>query len=106
MRIYEGDIDIDDDDYSYYDKPEDEPEPQELPEIWLLEPGPCCICGKPEQRYGCFHCGKPVCYAETYYPEDSSCGSWILDSWHPAAPEENEFYCNRCQEAELAGMRE
>jgi hypothetical protein len=79
---------------------EGEPEPQELPEVRLEYPGPCCVCGKPGCIHGCFSCGKPVCYAATYYPDDSECGGWILDSWHNDAPDENEFWCLHCLEAD------
>jgi hypothetical protein len=71
----------------------------ELPEVRLDEPAPCHVCGKPGCINACFRCGKPICYAETYYPDDSTCGGWILDSWHNDAPDENEFYCLHCLEA-------
>lgn len=73
-----------------------EPEPQELPEVMAGQPGSCCVCGKLAQRNSCFKCGKPVCYNEQNYLEDSACGGWILDSWHPDAPEENEYWCQHC----------
>src|SRR5437762_11264341 len=79
-----------------------EEELQELPEVRLDESGDCCVCGKPGCANGCFRCGKPVCYAVTYYPEDSTCGGWILDSWHNDAPDENAFWCLNClQEDEI-----
>ena len=83
---------LDDDDNRY----DGEPDPQELPEVVPEQPGPCYVCGKPEQRNGCFKCGKPVCYNEQDYLGDSQCGGWILDSWHPDAPEENEFWYQHC----------
>ena len=88
---------------SYYDEDEDrdEWEPVELPEARLDEPGKCVICGKPGCQFACFKCGEPVCYPTTYYPDSSECGGWILDSWHNAAPAENEFWCNICLEAGL-----
>lgn len=88
---------------TYYDEDteEREEEPHELPTITLGEPGPCSTCGKADQHYGCFRCGRPVCYNAQNYLADSTCGGWILDSWHPDAPEGNEFYCNMCLHAGL-----
>jgi hypothetical protein len=81
----------------YYEELEEsEAEPGELPEAVVEQPGPCVTCGKPEQQHGCFKCGKPVCMNETNYLADSDCGGWILDSWHPSAPDENEFWCTAC----------
>ncbi len=77
-------------------------EPQELPEVLTDEPGPCTTCGKPEQRHACFSCGQPVCMDETNYLADTPCGGWILDTWHPAHPDENEYYCQRCLRAGMA----
>ena len=75
------------DEDAYYDGND---EPRELPEALLDEPGPCCICDKPDQRHACFSCGKPVCMHPIDYLADTRCGGWILDSWHPVAPDENE----------------
>lgn len=82
------------DEDAYYDH-EDE-EPRELLEIMLDAPGSCTTCGKHGQQRGCFRCGKPVCYNEKDYLADTKCGGWILDSWHPAAPDDNEYYCQEC----------
>ncbi len=95
-------IDYDDD---LADERNEEPEPRELPEFLLEQPGPCCICGKPERTHGCFRCGKPVCINEQNYLRDSACGSWILDWWTVGAydPDDgNEFWCQKCVEQALA----
>jgi hypothetical protein len=78
----------------YDDEEEEERELQELPMVDA--DGPCCICGKPDQKHGCFVCGRPVCYDEEDYFKDTKCGGWILDTWHDAHPEGNEFYCQEC----------
>lgn len=84
----------------YFDEEDrDEPEPKTV-ETYTVEPGPCVTCGKPDQRYGCYVCGKPVCMNEQDYWSDTACGGWILDTWHPAHPEDNEYYCNACLKAE------
>lgn len=80
----------------------EEHEPQkgaEVAEFGPWEPGPCCICGKPDQEHGCFRCGRFVCIDETDFMLDSACGGWILDWWHPCAfdPDDgNEFWCREC----------
>ncbi len=52
---------------SYWsDEEEAEPREIELPTVIVTPPGPCVTCG-----------------------------SWILDSWHEDAPEENEFWCHK-----------
>lgn len=79
-----------------YDERDEEPREVEIPTFTLDQPGPCCICGRPGRVYACFSCGRPVCYNEQDYFASSNCGGWILDSWHPAHPEENEFYCGEC----------
>ena len=88
----------------YYDdegrERERDEEPREVPTM-TVEPGQCCICGRPGREYGCFSCGHPVCYNEQDYFGDSSCGGWTLDSWHPDHPEENTFYCTLCMCAVL-----
>ena len=90
---------------SYYEDEEEEEEPRELPEVWLATPGACTTCGKPNQRYGCFRCGVAVCYSQINYLADTECGGWILDSWHPAAPDDNEYYCKQCQADYIAEIR-
>jgi hypothetical protein len=87
----------------YYNEDEErEPEPQELPEVRLDQPGTCRTCGKgPECPNGCFRCGRPVHYNAQSYLSDSPCGGWILDTWHNDHPEGNEFYCNECLHAGL-----
>ncbi len=92
MRYYDEDLDE-----------EREEEPRELPEVRLDQPGPCIICGLPGCRNGCFSCGLPVCYHPDNYLADSptGCGGWILDTWHPAAPDENEYWCTNCLTAGL-----
>ena len=88
----------------HFDDDEQEPEerePQELPEVRLDRPAACFICGRPDCKNGCFRCGQPVCYNQEFYFGESTCGGWILDTWHPAHPEENCFYCNICLQAGL-----
>jgi hypothetical protein len=75
-----------------------EEELQELPEAQLVAPEPCCVCGKPDCTNGCFRCGKPVCYNTDNYLADSTCGGWLLDSWHSDALNENAFWCQYCFE--------
>ncbi len=79
------------------DLDEREEEPRELPTVDVV-PGPCVTCGTPGQSHGCFKCGQPVCHAQNYLA-DTACGGWILDSWHPAAPDENEYWCKACLKA-------
>ncbi|MBA2677547.1 MAG: hypothetical protein H0U76_04015 [Ktedonobacteraceae bacterium] len=73
-----------------------EAEPRELPTV-IVAHGPCVTCGAPGRDHSCFQCGKPVCHAENYLA-DTNCGGWILDSWHPDASEENEYWCVACME--------
>jgi hypothetical protein len=75
---------------------DDHEEEREVQTLRLDELGPCCICGRPGRRYGCFRCGQPVCYNDLNYFASSECGGWILDSWHPGHPDENEFRCQIC----------
>jgi hypothetical protein len=87
------------------DDGESEQEPREMPEVHLQESGPCCMCSKPDQQYGCFRCGRPVCMDESNYMADSACGGWIMDWWSNSAfdPDDgNEFWCRECIEAELS----
>jgi hypothetical protein len=89
----------------YDDEIEEEREPREMQEVRLDEPGPCCMCGKPDQRHGCFRCGRPVCMDESNYLADSACGGWIMDwcSNGEFDPDDgNEFWCHACIEEELA----
>jgi hypothetical protein len=79
----------------------EERESQELPEVRLDQPAACFICGRPNCQNACFRCGQPVCYNQEFYFGESTCGGWILDTWHPAHPEENVFYCNICLQAGL-----
>jgi hypothetical protein len=82
---------------------EREDEPREMQTILLDEPGPCIICQKPDCHYGCFRCGRPVCYKLDNYLADSTCGGWIMDWWSNGAydPDDgNEFWCKACLEAE------
>lgn len=76
-------------------------EPREIATNALTVPGNCCICNRPGCGYGCFRCGRPVCYSSKDYFSDSKCGGWILDTWHPSHPDENEFYCQICLTAGL-----
>ena len=89
----------------YYDDDlEEEREPRELPEVHLLESGPCCMCGKPDQQHGCFRCGRPVCIDDSNYMADSACGGWIMCWCSNGAmdPDDgNEFWCHECIEEEL-----
>src|SRR5215469_1320906 len=81
----------------------DEDEPRAMPEVWLAETGPCCVCSKADQRHGCFHCGRPVCMDAGDYMNDSTCGGWIMDWWTSGAmdPDDgNEFLYKACLEAE------
>lgn len=82
-----------------YDDDEDE-EPQQVETFVLDKQGACCVCGKPGCTNGCYSCGKPVCYNEQDYWASSTCGGWILDTWHPEHPEGNEFYCSNCLKEE------
>ena len=82
------------DDYSEYEE-----EPREVQTVTIHPPQPCHICGRPERDYACFRCGKPVCYNKQDYFADTACGGWILDTWHPSHPEDNEFYCRVCLSA-------
>jgi hypothetical protein len=88
---------------SYLDEEHEEEreELQELPDTRLDQPAACFICGRPDCKYACFRCGQPVCYNQESYFGDSTCGGWILDTWHPGHPEENEFYCQICLHAGL-----
>lgn len=81
-----------------YDEDREEQEPEEV-ETCTVAPGPCVVCGRPGQRHACFRCGNPVCYHPTNYFEDSTCAGWILDSWHPGHPHDNEMWCHICQQA-------
>ena len=86
------------------DDAEGEQEPRAMPEVHLQESGPCCVCGKPDQQYGCFRCGRPVCMDASNYMADSACGGWIMDWCSNGAfdPDEgNEFWCRECIEAEF-----
>lgn len=87
----------------YYDDEdrEEEREPEEVQTVTVYPPSNCCICGRPECGYACFRCGQAVCYNRENYFGESTCGGWILDSWHPGHPHENEFYCNICLVAGL-----
>jgi hypothetical protein len=78
------------------DEEDDEPQEQETPTVVLDVPGQCCTCGKPDCTNGCFRCGRPVCYNMSDYFADTDCGGWILDTWHPGHPSENEYYCFKC----------
>jgi hypothetical protein len=82
------------------DDGEDEPQEQATPTVVLDVPGPCCACGKPDCTNGCFRCGRPVCYDLSDYFADTACGGWILDTWHPEHPSENEYYCQNCLKGE------
>jgi hypothetical protein len=86
---------------SYYNEDDEEREPQTIETMTLDQPGPCWICGRPDQHLACFRCGRPVCYNPLDYWASSTCGGWILDTWHPEHPEGNEFYCNICLAAAL-----
>jgi hypothetical protein len=85
----------------YDDEEFEEREPEEIQPISIYPPAPCFICERPDCKYGCFRCGLPVCYNPDGYFSDSTCGGWILDSWHPGHPHENEFYCQICLHAAL-----
>ncbi len=87
--------------YDEGDEDEREEEPREIDTVMVEEPAPCCICGRPGRRYGCFRCGRSVCYSETNYFADTPCGGWLLDTWHDDHPEGNEFYCQICLHANL-----
>lgn len=80
------------------DEEERDEEPVVVDTFALDKQGPCCVCGKPGCTNGCFSCGQPVCYNEQDYWASSTCGGWILDSWHPEHPEGNEFYCSKCSQ--------
>jgi len=83
-------------------------EQREMPEVWLSALGPCGMCGKPDQRHGCFKCGRPVCMDESNYMADSACGGWILDWWSNGAmdPDDgNEFWCQACLAEEYGKPR-
>lgn len=85
------------------DEEEREDEPREMQTILLDEPGQCIICQKTDCHYGCFRCGRPVCYHPTNYQADSTCGGWIMDWWSNGAydPDDgNEFWCTECLKAE------
>ena len=84
-----------------YDDYEGEREPREIATATLDQPSTCSICGRPDQKYACFRCGNPVCYNQQNYWSDSTCGGWILDTWHPGHPDDNEFYCRMCLHAGL-----
>ena len=75
--------------YSNDEIEEREREPQEIATATLDQPDNCSICGRPDQKYACFRCGKPVCYKQQSYWSDSTCGGWILDTWHPEHPDGN-----------------
>jgi hypothetical protein len=83
------------------EREEEREELQELPDARLDQPAACFICGRPDCKYACFRCGQPVCFNPENYFSDSTCGGWILDTWHPGHPEENEFYCQICLHAGL-----
>lgn len=88
------------------DEAESEPEPREMPAVFLNESGPCCMCGKPDQQRGCFRCGRPVCMDPENSMNDSGCGGWIMDWWSNGAmdPDDgNEFWCKECIAEQLAG---
>jgi len=94
MTYWDDDLDL-----------EQEQEPRELPSVLLDEPGPCCMCGKPDQQRGCFRCGRPICMDAANYLNDSPCGGWILDWWSTGAcdPDDgNEFWCHECIAEQLA----
>lgn len=85
------------------DEEERKQEERALPEVWLMEKGACCMCGVPEQRHGCFRCGRPVCMQASNYLADSPCGGWILDWWSNGAYDldnGNEFWCRTCLQEE------
>jgi len=90
---------------SWYDEEEEErereEEEREVQTVTVYPPAPCWLCGRPECGYACFRCGRPVCYNQQNYFGESTCGGWILDTWHPSHPHENEFYCNVCLYAGL-----
>jgi hypothetical protein len=83
------------------DELDEEREPEEVQTVTVYPPAPCCICGRPEQGHACFRCGQAVCYNQENYFGESTCGGWILDTWHPEHPHGNEFYCNVCLVAGL-----
>jgi len=85
----------------YHDEELEEERVQELSDARLDQPAACFICGRPACKYGCFRCGLPVCHNQENYFLDSTCGAWILDTWHPGHPDENEFYCKMCLHAGL-----
>ncbi len=76
-------------------------EPRASTTARLDVPGACCICGRPERRDACMHCGRPVCYNEENDRADSTCGAWVQDPWQPSHPEEDEFYCTMCLHAAM-----
>lgn len=85
----------------YDDEEERDQEPREVQTLTIYPPAPCWLCGRPEQGHVCFRCGRPVCYNQENYFSDSSCGGWILDTWHNEHPDGNEFYCKVCLHAGL-----